>query len=154
EFSNRRRRDLCVSLMAIGYPIGAVVGGSIAAELLGQYGWRSVFYFGAAATAAFIPIGCFLVPESVQWHARKQQEGALERISRTRTRLGHAAIRVLPEPSSDARRRSISDILAPGLLGTTVLVAAASFFHDMTLYFVLKWVPKFVADMGFTAASA
>ncbi|HEY8521728.1 MAG TPA: MFS transporter [Gammaproteobacteria bacterium] len=154
EFSNRRRRDLCVSLMAIGYPIGAVVGGSIAAELLGQYGWRSVFYFGATATAAFIPIVFFLVPESVHWLARKQPEGALERINRTLARMGHAAVRALPELSSDARKRSISDILAPGLLGTTVIVAAAYFFHIMTFYFVLKWVPKIVADMGFTASSA
>src|SRR5262249_19793887 len=27
EFSNLRRRNLCVSLMAIGYPVGAVLGG-------------------------------------------------------------------------------------------------------------------------------
>ena len=154
EFSNRKRRDLCVSLMAIGYPIGAVVGGSIAAQLLGQYGWRSVFYFGAAVTAAFIPIVFFFVPESVHWLARKQPEGALERINRTLSRMGHAAIGALPKLSSDARRRSVSDILAPGLLGTTVIVAAAYFFHIMTFYFVLKWVPKIVADMGFTASSA
>src|SRR5690606_5704845 len=154
EFSNRRRRDLCVSLMAIGYPIGAVVGGSIAAQLLGQYGWRSVFYFGAAATAVFIPIVFLLVPESVHWLARKQPEGALERINRTLSRMGHAAIQALPELSADARRRSVSDILAPGLLGTAVIVAAAYFFHIMTFYFVLKWVPKIVADMGFAASSA
>jgi len=154
EFSNRRRRDLCVSLMAIGYPIGVVVGGSIAAQLLADYGWRSVFYFGAAATAAFIPIVFLFVPESVHWLARKQPEGALERINRTLRRMGHATIRALPELSSDARQRSVSDILAPGLLGTTVIVAAAYFFHIMTFYFVLKWVPKIVADMGFTASSA
>src|SRR5690554_3140647 len=68
--------------------------------------------------------------------------------------MGHAAVRALPELSSDARKRSISDILAPGLLGTTVIVTAAYFFHIMTFYFVLKWVPKIVADMGFTASSA
>src|SRR5690606_36579817 len=33
-------------------------------------------------------------------------------------------------------------------------VAAAYFFHIMTFNFVLKWVPKIVADMGFTASSA
>src|SRR5262249_48725887 len=27
EFSNARRRSLCVSVMAIGYPVGAVLGG-------------------------------------------------------------------------------------------------------------------------------
>jgi len=52
EFSNAKRRSLCVSLMAIGYPAGAVAGGTVAAQLLQEYDWRSVFYFGAAVTAA------------------------------------------------------------------------------------------------------
>ncbi len=30
EFSNHKRRHLCVSIMAIGYPVGAVIGGLIA----------------------------------------------------------------------------------------------------------------------------
>ena len=47
EFANARRRDLCVSLMAIGYPLGAIVGGSIAAVLLSRSDWRAVFGFGA-----------------------------------------------------------------------------------------------------------
>src|SRR5882757_7449665 len=52
EFANLRRRNLCVSLMAIGYPLGAVSGGLIVAVLLRAHDWRSVFYFGAAITAA------------------------------------------------------------------------------------------------------
>jgi len=154
EFSNARRRDLCVSLMAIGYPIGAVLGGMIAARLLASYDWRSVFYFGAAATALFIPLVLAFVPESVHWLARKQPNGALERINRTLARMGHAAVTALPPISHDERRRSVMDIFAPGLLRTTVIVATAYFFHIMTFYFVLKWVPKIVADMGFAASSA
>ena len=34
EFSNARRRDLSVTLMSTGYPLGAVVGGLIAQRLL------------------------------------------------------------------------------------------------------------------------
>src|SRR5688572_21205263 len=52
EFSNARRRHLSVSIMAIGYPVGAVLGGLVAAQLLQANDWRSVFYFGTAATAA------------------------------------------------------------------------------------------------------
>ena len=51
EFSNTRRRDLSVSLMSIGYPLGAVVGGIVAAQLLRGNDWRTVFYFGASVTA-------------------------------------------------------------------------------------------------------
>jgi MFS family permease len=40
EFSNTRRRDFSVSLMPIGYPIGAVTGGLLAARLLVARSWR------------------------------------------------------------------------------------------------------------------
>jgi len=154
EFSNHKRRHLSVSIMAIGYPVGAVIGGLIAADLLKGSDWRSVFYFGASVTAAFIPLVLFFVPESVHWQARKQPAGALEKINRTLERMGHPTVTSLPVIPDDVRKRSMSDIFAPALIRTTLLVAAAYFFHIMTFYYILKWVPKIVVDMGFAASSA
>ena len=154
EFSSTRRRHLSVSLMSIGYPVGAVVGGIVAAWLLQSNDWRSVFYFGAAITATLIPLTYFLMPESVHWLARKQPNGALEKINRAMARMGHATISALPVVSADVRKRSVSDIFGPGLVLITSLVAVAYFFHITTFYFILKWVPKIVADFGFAASSA
>jgi benzoate transport len=154
EFSNARRRNLNVSLMAIGYPVGAVIGGSVVVQLLKGHDWRAVFYFGAAITACFLPLVYFLVPESVHWLAGKQPAHALEKISRAMQRMGHAALSALPEIAHDIRRRSIADIFAPGLIMITVLVTAAYFFHILTFYFIIKWVPKIVVDMGFAPSSA
>jgi len=154
EFSNNRRRHLSVSLMSIGYPIGAVVGGLVAAWLLRGNDWRAVFYFGAGVTAALIPVVFFAVPESVHWLARKQPAGALEKINRALARMGHAAASALPVMSADVRARSVGDIFAPQLLVSTLLVTLAYFFHITTFYFILKWVPKIVVDMGFVASSA
>lgn len=154
EFSNGRRRHLCISLMAIGYPIGAVVGGFIASRLLETYSWRSVFYLGAGLTAFFIPVVYFVVPESVHWLTRKQPVGALERINDTFRRLGHRAIAALPEISAVERRKSSADIFSPALIAITVILASAYFLHITTFYFILKWTPKIVADMGFAASTA
>jgi len=154
EFSNAKRKHLSVSLMSIGYPVGAVLGGMIAAQLLKSYDWRSVFYFGSAVTAAFIPLVYFLIPESVHWLTRKQPAGALERINRALARMGHAAVSALPTISAEVRKRSAADLFAPGLIAVTLLVTGAYFFHIMTFYYVLKWVPKIVVDMGFAASSA
>jgi benzoate transport len=154
EFSSTRRRHLSVSLMSIGYPVGAVLGGIVAAQLLQSNDWRSVFYFGAAITAALIPITFFVVPESVHWLARKQPKGALERINRAMARMGHPPTRTLPAISAEARGRSVSDIFSRGLVSVTALVSIAYFFHITTFYFILKWVPKIVADFGFAASSA
>src|SRR5882757_9163489 len=154
EFSNDRRRSLNVSLMAIGYPIGAVVGGSIAAVLLKQGNWRVVFEFGAAATASFIPLVLWLVPESIAWLCHRQPAGALASVNRSLVRMGHEPIPQLPAVSLEARKRSVTDIFSPQLIRITVLVTLAYFLHITTFYFILKWVPKIVVDMGFTPSSA
>lgn len=154
EFSNDKRRHLNVSLMVIGYPIGGVVGGSIVAPLLRDYDWRAVFYFGGTATALFIPLVYFFVPESVHWLARKQPSNALERINQILRRLGHQEASQLPVITEELRKRSIGDIFSAGLLATTIIVTLAYLFHITTFYFILKWVPKIVADMGFAASSA
>jgi benzoate transport len=154
EFANARRRNLCVSIMAIGYPIGAVVGGLFTAQLLKEHDWRSVFYFGATVTALFIPLVYFLVPESVHWLTQKQPNGALERIASTLRRMGHPEPTALPAIAMEVRKRSVSDIFSPALVGTAVIVALAYFFHIVKFYFILKWVPKIVVDMGFNPSSA
>jgi benzoate transport len=154
EFSNARRRSLNVSLMAIGYPVGAVIGGSIAALLLEQGNWRTVFAFGAAATAAFIPLVFLLVPESVSWLCRRQPAGALASVNKILDRMRYSPVAELPEVSAEARRRSVGDIFSPQLARVTVLMTMAYFLHITTFYFILKWVPKIVVDMGFTPSSA
>ena len=154
EFSNHKRWHLCVSIMSIGYPIGAVIGGMIAKELLKTYSWQSVFYLGAGFTALFIPLTLIFVPESVSWLTRKQPDGALEKINRTLARMGKAAVSALPVISAEVRKRSVMDIFGPGLILTSLLVAAGYFFHITTFYFVLKWTPNIVADMGFPASAA
>lgn len=154
EFSNLRRRHLCVSLMAIGYPIGGVVGGSIASDLLANHDWRSVFYLGASITTFFIPVFYFVVPESIHWLARRQSAGALERINKTFKRLGHSAISALPHLAESMQEKAAGGIFSPRFLATTLILSATYFLHVTTFYFILKWVPKIVADMGFAASSA
>jgi benzoate transport len=154
EFSNARRRALNVSLMAIGYPLGAVAGGSITAVLLRQGDWRVVFWFGAAATALYIPIVFFLVPESIDWLCQRQPAKALLDINRGLIRMGHAPVDALPAVSAEARKRSVAGIFSPHLLPTTLLAALAYFLHVISFYFIIKWVPKIVVDLGFTPSAA
>jgi benzoate transport len=154
EFSNLRRRALCVSLMAIGFPIGSVVGGSISAVLLRQGDWRAVFWFGAAATASLIPLVFFLVPESIEWLCQRQPVNALARLNRSLVRLGRATVDVLPAVSPEIRRRTVAGIFSPQFLRITLLMSIAYFLHVVSFYFIVKWVPKIVVDFGFSAPSA
>lgn len=153
ESANERWRSLAMALMVIGYPLGGVLGGLAAQKLLGAGGWREVFLFGAVATACFIPLVWFLVPETVAYLERRQPRSALERINRTLSRFGHEKIAALSQVGEGAKR-SVADILGPGLIATTLLMTLAYFLHIISFYYVLKWVPKIVADMGFDPGTA
>ena len=154
EFSNTKRRDLSVAIMSIGYPVGAALGGFITSASLTLADWRYVFEFGSVVTLVFIPLVFFFVPESVHWLSRKQPQGALAKINSTLKRLGHSTVAALPAVSDAVRKRSGSDIFSPAFVAITVLVTAAYFFHITTFYFIVKWVPKIVVDLGFAPSSA
>jgi len=156
EFSNNRRRAMCISMMVIGYPIGGIFCGEIGKALLDATGsnWRTMFISGAVMSAALIPVVYFLVPESIHWLARKQPAGALEKINAALTKLGHAAVNALPAIPADLRKKSVLDIFSPSLAMITILVTCAYFFHIITFYYILKWTPTLVVQMGMNASAA
>ena len=52
------------------------------------------------------------------------------------------------------REKSFLYIFSPQMLRITLIIAIAYFLHITTYYFILKWVPKIVTDMGFAVSSA
>ena len=153
EYANGRNRALAVTLMAAGYPAGAIIGGSIASALLTQGSWRDIFTFGALATAALLPLVWFLLPESIGFLVRKRPAGALEKINAALRRFGHEPVAAMPPPEEE-RRPSFAALFAPNLIGRTGWLTIAYFAHITTFYFTLKWIPKIVADLGHSPSAA
>lgn len=154
EYSNARRRSFNVALMAAGYPVGIIIGGSIASVLLSYFDWRSVFVLGAAMTGSMIPLIWFLMPESISYLAHKRAPDALQQINRTLERMGHAALDALPAISDGGAKASWRDLFSPQLARTTLLLTFGYFTHISTFYYVMKWIPSLVVDMEFSASSA
>jgi benzoate transport len=153
ELANAKRRAVAVAIMAAGYPMGAVLGGLVSGMLLKSASWHAIFVFGGLWTALLIPVVWFMLPESIDWLIDKRPAGALAKVNAALTRFGHAPVASLP-PQQAKLRTSIAELFSPALWRTTVLLSAAYFGHIMTFYFVLKWTPKIVTDMGFAPATA
>ncbi len=154
EFSSKKRRGLCISFMVIGYPLGGTFGGLFASFLLAANDWRAIFYFGAVLTGIMLPAVYFFVPESVFWLARKQPRGALDKINTALARMKFPRIDRLPAQEEETGKKSLSSIFSPNLALATLIMTCAYFLHITTFYFILKWSPKIVADMGFAPALA
>jgi benzoate transport len=154
EAASARRRALCVVLMAGGYPVGSVIGGSISAVLLTRYDWSAVFVFGSIVTLCFIPLVLWRAPESIAFLMHRRPPNALARINAALARMGHPSIDALPDPEPKAASVPLAELFAPALSRATILLTLAYLTHIMTFYFILKWIPKIVVDMGFPPSNA
>jgi len=154
EFSSIKHRGFCISIMVIGYPLGGTFGGMLASHLLQTHDWRMIFYFGAFITGILVPAVYFFVPESIHWLTQKQPKGALDKINTTLARMHFPRIESLPEVQSQQGRKPIATIFSPSLAAITLLLTTAYFLHITSFYFILKWSPKIVFDMGFSPSLA
>ncbi len=153
EFANARRRALTVSMMAIGYPLGGVVGGLIAAALLKAHGWSSVFLAGFVAAVVLLPITSWLLPESLAFLLTRRGEGALKRLNAVLTRCGHDPLDALPI-ADEIKARGYAAVFSPEQLGGTLWITLCNALFVLTVYYVLSWLPQMVADAGFPPAKA
>ena len=154
EHANAKRRNVSIALMATGYPLGAVIGGALVSHFLVDYSWRAVFASGAMVTACCIPLVYFTLPETVPWLIQRRPAGALGRVNDVLKRMGRASIATLPERDAARLKPGILQLFTPSLIAATMCLTLAYFFHIMTFYFILKWAPKIVADMGFMPSAA
>ncbi len=154
EASSLGRRNLAVVLMAGGYPVGAIIGGAISAQLLRDHDWRSVFQFGGVVTLLLIPLVLWRAPESIAFLAARGRADALTRINRILARMGHQPATALPAAIDKPAGVPLARLFTPALARSTWLLTLAYLAHIMTFYFILKWVPKIVVDMGHAPAAA
>lgn len=154
EFSNEKRRDLAVSAMTIGFPIGGLLGSYLSAELIDMGGWRAIFHAGGFITAAFLPLVWFGVPESLEFLATKGGAASLGKINAILKRMGHKPV---PEAHAAAPAQKSADpreLFGPEFRVLTLLLISAYFLHIMTFYFYSGWLPKILTDAGFTTSTA
>ena len=151
ESTNLAQRSFAIAAMAAGYPVGAVLGGSIASLLLAWTGdWRAVFLLGAGASLGLIPLVFWLVPETVHHLARRRD---IARVNRTLARFGKAPVLgIAPSNTHGGSRANWNAALRPPLFATTLRLILIYFAEMLTFYFLVKWTPKYVVDLGFDSA--
>jgi MFS family permease len=155
EVSNARRRNLNLSLNIAGYSAGAILGGSVASLLLARSGdWRAVFQFGCIATVVALPLAIFLLPESIESLLARRPPGALERINRILKIFAREPLAALPAAGAPKIKAPIGALFTQGYATPTVLLTVAYFAQIMFFYYIQKWIPKIIVDMGHTAAEA
>jgi AAHS family 4-hydroxybenzoate transporter-like MFS transporter len=156
EFNPRRRRATMVMIMFCGFSVGAALGGFLAAALIPQFGWRSVFIVGGVAPLLLVPILALKLPESVRFLALTGR--ANERVARL---LGLISPKTAFAP---ATQFVVHELELPGIpvlhlfregrTLVTLLLWVVFFMSLLDIYFLANWLPVVLNDLGASVASA
>lgn len=154
EYSNDRWRHTAVAVMGAGYPVGGIAGGALAAMVLAGGGWRDVFLLGVGMTLGLLPLVLLFLPEPPAGLVNGRRRASPDQVNAALARLGHGPVDALPPAPAAPPRQGLGALFSPALRWVTVLLTLAYFAHILTFYFILKWSPKVVVDMGYTPSSA
>jgi len=156
EFNPRRRRATMVMIMFCGFSVGAALGGLLAAALIPQFGWRSVFVVGGIAPILLAPILVLRLPESVRF---------LAHTGRADTRIARLLGSVTPTAAFAPATRFVVDepelagipvkhLFRDGRTLVTLLLWVVFFMSLLDLYFLSNWLPTVLNDLGASVSVA
>jgi len=126
EHTAPERRSGMVTLMFVGFPLGAVLGGAVTAALL-HLGWRAIFVGGGVAALLVLPLA-LLIPET------------LSRRDEAHRSRGIAA--------------SLAGQFGEGRLPSVLCIWAGVFSILLLSYFLISWTPTVLVQAGLSPERA
>ncbi len=129
EFMPERFRSTAVTVMFVGFAIGAAAGGFVAAGLIPRFGWQSVFVAGGVAPCVIAVFLIAFLPESIRFLQTGDARPSLI--------IGHGSKQFIVGQLFDAGRTRM-----------TLLIWVIFFMSLLDLYFLNAWMPTLVHDAG------
>ena len=156
EFAPLRRRHAAVLLTIVCVPLGGMVGGVIASQVLPALGWRALYMIGGAMPLAFAILLWLALPESPRFLARHPEDR--QRLTELLRRIGHtfdAASTYEDRTKVVADHRApVRTLFGPALARDTVGLWIAYFFCLGSIYVMFGWLPTLLTSRGISLATA
>lgn len=150
EYAPKRLRATMVTVMFLGYTIGAALGGAAAALLIPRFGWPSVFIAGGVAPIVVALLCVKYLPESVRFQLLRgnKLEAARRQLQAwfPQARIGAATELVMVEEVRPGY--SLGHLFKEGRAPFTVLLWICFIANLVTLHFIANWLPTVIESTG------
>jgi AAHS family 4-hydroxybenzoate transporter-like MFS transporter len=161
EYCPDQRRATLTNAMFCGFPLGAALGGFLAAWMIPQWGWRSVLLLGGVVPLLLAALMLARLPESVRYMVANRFPAAriravLQRISpsaadvpsfRMAEKAGAAIV-------ADSGHTGLRVILSRRFVVGTVMIWLAYFMGLVIFYSLINWMPILFKEAGLDARTA
>ncbi|NMM28930.1 MAG: MFS transporter [Glaciimonas sp.] len=156
EYAPKRIRAMLVTVMFLGFPFGAVVGGLISSIIIPLWGWQSVFILGGVAPLVLGAILLLLLPESARFLVHRQAQPAavaalLEKAAPGMNWAPGDTFFISEESLSGA---SVKHLFTGGRGLGTLLLWVPFFMNLLLLFFLYNWLPPVLLQAGLPISKA
>ena len=155
EFIPFRHRTMAVTTAIVCYPLGGMLAGLAAGQILPVHGWRTFFFIGGALPIAYALFLVFMLRESPKYLAR--QSSRWEELRSLMTRMSHEVAHIKEFTDGvieNAKRGSIADLFRHGRASDTVWLWISFFMTQLSIYTAFSWLPTMLTTEGLSPALA
>jgi MFS transporter, AAHS family, 4-hydroxybenzoate transporter len=150
EYAPSHSRARMISVLFVGYAIGGAIGGFIAARIIPEFGWPSVFYIGGIVPIILAAFLVFTLPESVCFLAlaRNQPKKVAKILAKLRPDLAldRDAQFVVAEEKRDGI--PVGHLFTDGRARMTLSLWLAYVTSLLGHYFLTSWLPTLLVGAG------
>ena len=158
EYCPDARRAMLTNAMFCGFPLGASLGGFLAAWMIPQFGWRSVLYLGGVVPLLLVVLLVLLLPESVRYMVARGY--SVERIRRVLSRIagdavnGVQAFTMTENKPVDQGKSGIAIVLSRPYWVGSLMLWTTYFMGLVIFYALINWMPVLFKDAGLDPKTA
>jgi AAHS family 4-hydroxybenzoate transporter-like MFS transporter len=157
EYAQEQHRSFRVSILFVGYTLGAALGGILTAALIVNFGWQSAFFFGGFASLTLAVVLLFMLPESARFLAvmggRDREIAAIMRKLRPDFGIDASTRFTLAEHKAERGMR-VKHLFLEGRALITSLLWIAFITSLMGHHFLTSWLPTVLNTNGVPLAHA
>ncbi|MFZ9257089.1 MAG: MFS transporter [Burkholderiaceae bacterium] len=155
EYIPLRSRTMAVTTACVCYPLGGMLAGLAAGQILPAFGWRVFFFIGGSLPIMYAFLLMVSMKESPKYLARQSQRW--EELRALLTRMTHDVAQVRQFTDGvieNAKRGSIADLFRYGRAFDTSWLWVTFFVVQLSIYTAFSWLPTMLTTEGVSPALA
>ncbi len=157
EYCPNKRRAMLTNAMFSGFPLGAALGGFLAAWMIPHWGWRSVLVLGGVTPLVLVVLLMLFLPESVRYMVANNKpvekiRAVLSRISASAQQAG--SFFMTETRQSVAGQSGLAVVLSLTYRVGSIMLWLAYFMGLVIFYALINWMPILFRDAGIEPKTA
>lgn len=156
EYCPAARRATLTNAMFCGFPLGAALGGFIAAWMIPHWGWRSILLAGGAVPLVLAVVLLAYLPESVRFMVARAWPG--EQIRAVLSRIGQIAsfqsFYLAEARAAGDKRGGLRVVFSRRFAFGTVMLWLTYFMGLVIFYALVNWMPVLFKEAGLSPKDA